>query len=487
MEEVDVVVIGAGTAGLSAYRRVVTETDSVRLIEAGAYGTTCARNGCMPSKLLIAAAEAAHAVDASPLFGLRDVNYKVDGRAVMQRVRSERDRFVSSVLESMVDFPEAHKVLGQASFIDANTVQVKPEGQPSEPVVIRAQRFIIAIGAAPFIPDMLRPAADRLITTEHVFELDTLPASVAVFGAGIIGLELGQALHRLGVRVRIFGRGGGIGGIEDEQIRRTAQKVFIEAGLKLHPSANVSDLKRVDGGVAISFQEDESAAEKTETFEYVLAATGRRPAMDVLNPAAAGIELDDRGQPIFCRYTMQTSQKHIFIVGDASTDIPLLHEAADMGRIAGRNAASWPTVRAGKRRTPLAIVFCDPQIARVGHWKSEFDHLAPNGYAVGRASFENQGRSRVLGRNRGELIVYGAFGSAKFLGAEIFGPSAEHLAHTLAWVLQQGMTVDAMLDLPFYHPTLEEILRTALRALDRELLSGPTVVIEEHIDCGPGS
>ncbi|GAA3960692.1 dihydrolipoyl dehydrogenase [Allohahella marinimesophila] len=487
MIKVDVVVIGAGTAGLSAYRRVAAKTDSVRLIEAHAYGTTCARDGCMPSKLLIAAAEAAHAIDASPLFGIRDVNYSVDGRAVMQRVRSERNRFVSSVLESMVDFPEAHKLLGRARFLDANTVEVVPDGQPAEPAVIRAERFIIAIGAAPYIPDMLKPAGDRLITNEHVFELETLPASVAVFGAGIIGLELGQALHRLGVRVRIFGRGGGIGGIEDEQIRCNAAKVFASAGLQLHPAAEVAGLERVDEGVSIRFRAFESAPEQTETFDYVLAATGRRPAMTALNPAAAGIELDERGQPVFCRYTMQTSQEHIFIAGDASTDIPLLHEAADMGRIAGRNAAAWPSVRAGKRRTPLSVVYCDPQIARVGSAKSEFSPLAPNGYAVGRASFENQGRSRVLGRNQGELIVYGAFGSGKFLGAEIFGPSAEHLAHTLAWVLQQDITVDNMLELPFYHPTLEEILRTALRDLDRALLSGPAVVVEENIDCGPGS
>ena len=450
-------------------------------------GTTCARVGCMPSKLLIAAAGAAHTIDAAELFGLRKISYELDGRAVMQRVRSERDHFVSSVLESMVDFPEAHKLLGRARFVNPNTVEVSTEDNSAKPVMIQAERFVIAIGAAPHIPDLLKPAGDRLLTNEQIFELKTLPSSVAVFGTGVIGLELGQALHRLGVKVRIFGRSGGIGGIEDEQIRQYALKTFTEAGLQLHPRAVVGELKTIGDGVCISFSEDESAAEQTETFEYVLAATGRRSAMEALDPAAAGMELDDAGQPVFCRYTMQTSQKHIFIAGDASGDIDLLHEAADMGRIAGKNAASWPVVRAGRRRVPLSVVFCEPQIARVGAPKCEFSRLAPNGFATGRASFENQGRSRVLGVNSGELIVFGAFGSTEFLGAEIFGPAAEHLAHTLAWVLQQGMKVDAILDLPFYHPTIEEILRTALRALDRELLSGPSVVVEEQIDCGPGS
>ena len=122
--QVDVAIIGAGTAGMTAYRGALEHTQSVVVIEDGPYGTTCARVGCMPSKLLIAAAEAAHTITHSALFGVHGGALRVDGRAVMQRVRDERDRFVGFVSEAALRWPEEHRLRGRARFIDDHTLDV---------------------------------------------------------------------------------------------------------------------------------------------------------------------------------------------------------------------------------------------------------------------------------------------------------------------------------------------------------------------------
>ncbi|PHQ25367.1 dihydrolipoyl dehydrogenase [Marinobacter guineae] len=475
--EVDVAIIGAGTAGMVAYQRVRKVTDKVVLIEAEQYGTTCARVGCMPSKLLIAAADNAHQMRLGELFGVSAGGVTVDGRRVMERVRAERDRFVGSVIRSVEKFPEEHRLMGHARFIGPNRLVVDND------VEVNALRIIVATGSRPNIPGFLKEAKDRLVVNDDIFEWQDLPDSVVVFGPGVIGLELGQALSRLGVRVRMFGVGGAVGPIQDDSIRDYALKTFNEE-FPLDPDADVKKVERVDDGVAITFA-DGNGGEKTEIFDYLLAATGRRPNVDGLDIQNADIELDKKGAPLFDPHTLRCGQSHIFIAGDANNSLPLLHEAADEGRIAGDNAASYPDVRAGLRRTPLAVVFTDPQIATIGLTINQVDDRCHGCFAVGEVSFEDQGRSRVIGKNRGLLRVYGEHGSGLFMGAEMFGPAAEHLAHLLAWSAQRRLTVSEMLEMPFYHPVIEEGLRTALKDLNRNLNIGP-VPEEGCTDCGPG-
>jgi dihydrolipoamide dehydrogenase len=164
----------------------------------------------------------------------------------------------------------------------------------------------------------------------------------------------------------------------------------------------------------------------------------------------------------------------------------LLHEAADQGRIAGDNAGRYPDIHPGLRRTPLAVVFTDPQVASVGLKLAQLNQHYKDRFAVGFVSFEDQGRSRVMLRNQGMLNVYAELGSGLFLGAEMFGPAAEHIGHLLAWAAQQRMTVSTMLEMPFYHPVIEEGLRTALRDLNHKLDVG-SAVVERCMDCGPGA
>ncbi|WP_318506597.1 dihydrolipoyl dehydrogenase [Photobacterium leiognathi] len=477
---VDVAVIGGGTAGLGSYRAAKAHTDSVVMIEGGPYGTTCARVGCMPSKLLIAAAESVHNIEKAPAFGVHPQgDIVINGREVMDRVKRERDRFVGFVLEGVDEIPAEDKISGYAKFLDDHTLQV------DDHTIINAKRIVIATGSRPAYPGVWNELGDRLVVNDDVFSWDDLPNSVAVFGPGVIGLELGQSLNRLGVNVTMFGLGGQVGPLTDPEVMAYANKAFNEE-FYLDPNVQVESMKRVGDQVEIQYV-TKSGELATILVDYVLAATGRRPNVDNLNIESTSLALDERGVPTADYYTMQTSVDSIFIAGDASNQIPLLHEAADQARIAGDNAGRFPEIRAGLRRTKISAVFTDPQIAMVGEtYKEITTRLGTCGcFETGTVSFENQGRSRVMLRNKGMLHVYGEQGTGRFLGAEMIGPDAEHLAHLLAWAHQNKMTVAEMLDMPFYHPVIEEGVRTALRDLNAKLRLGPDM-IKHCLDCGPG-
>ena len=470
----DVAIIGAGTAGMTACRSALEHTGRVLVVEGGPYGTTCARVGCMPSKLLIAAADAAHAIADAPAFGVHAGPMTVDGAAVMRRVKAERDRFVGFVLEAVERWPAARKVRGHARFVDDHTLQVDDHTR------IEAGRIVIATGSAPALPRTWRDQlGDRLLVNDDVFEWDTLPASLAVVGTGVIGLELAQALHRLGVRVKLYGRGGRVGPLTDPALQDETRRI-VAAALPLNAHADHLTFQR-DGNAVVAC----CTGAPDERFDALLAATGRRPNVDALGLEHTNLPRDASGVPQFDRRTGQIGDSHVFLAGDVGELHPLLHEAADDGRIAGDNAGRWPDLRVRPRRAPLAVVFSDPQIMLAGRSHAELSD-AQVAFETGSVSFEDQGRSRVMRRNQGRLHVYGERATGRFLGAEMIGPAAEHLGHLLAWSAQRGDTVQQMLDSPFYHPVVEEGLRTALRELQRALRMGPPPV-ERCLDCGPGA
>jgi dihydrolipoamide dehydrogenase len=448
---VDVAVLGAGTAGLAAYRAAVDAGARVLLVEHGARGTTCARVACMPSKLLIAAADAAHGAAQAASFGVR-CSVELDGGAVMERVRRERDRFVDSVVASIDRIPVEQRMTGRARFVSPRLLDVGGR-------LVEARAVVIATGSSPSVPAAFDAVRERVVVSDDVFDWTSLPRSLAVFGAGAVGVELGQALHRLGVRVHVFGRGGTLGPLKDPVVRAAAEAV-LRSEMALDAAADIRAVRPDSQGLSVAFQAADGRV-GVETFALALVATGRTPNVAGLDLENAGVALDDHGVPRFDRSTMQCGSSGLFMAGDASHGNPVLHEASDEGRIAGENAARYPDVRPATRRSHFQIVFCDPQMAVVG---TPFDELPGGDEAViGEVRFEHEARSIIMGRTAGAARLYADRASGRFLGAEMVGPRAEHLGHLLAWAHQQELTLDQMLAMPFYHPTLEESLRTALR------------------------
>ena len=187
----------------------------------------------------------------------------------------------------------------------------------------------------------------------------------------------------------------------------------------------------------------------------------RPPAnVDGLGLEHTSLALNRQGRAAVRPRDLQAGDAPIFIAGDANADARAAARAADEEPYRRRNAARYPDVRPGLRRAPLAVVFSDPQIALAGQGHAR---LVPGTFVTGQVDFGDQGRSRVMLKNRGMLHVYADIATGRFLGAEMVGPGAEHIGHLLAWAVQQELTVARMLEMPFYHPVIEEGLRTALR------------------------
>lgn len=457
-KQVDVAIIGAGSGGLSAYHEVKKQTQNLVVVNDGPYGTTCARVGCMPSKVLIQVANDYYRRKTFELEGIRGASQlSIDAREAMKFVRSLRDRFVRGVMGTINEIGDRN-IEGRARFLSPNVLQV---GNAE----IHARSIVLATGSRPYIPENWKFAGERVITSDYLFEQEDLPESIAVFGTGVIGLELGQALHRLGRKVKIIGRSTRVAGLSDPHINDYAiQALSRELDIQFSRRNCVEEGK--DHKLEIQTE--------SETFEVnqIVAAMGRIPNVTEIGLENTGAELNTQGIPVYDPQTMQLGNLPIFIAGDVNNDVPLLHEASDEGRIAGYNAvrfAEGPTQRF-KRRSGLVITFCDPNIAIAGKSYRELtQQFGSDGFLTGEVTFEGQGRSIVKTKEIGLLHVYGEKNTGRLLGAEMMGPDNEHLAHLLAWVIQQNLDVFETLQLPYYHPVIEEGLRTALRDLAKKV------------------
>ncbi|MBB3902086.1 dihydrolipoyl dehydrogenase [Methylobacterium brachythecii] len=453
----DVAVIGAGTAGIAAHRAALDAGVRSVLIEQGPGGTTCARVGCMPSKLLITAAHAAQAAREVQVFGVHVGAVRIEGREVLQRVRRERDRFVASVFEGLDRLPAESRITGRAVFEGDGCLRI------DEATRLHFKAAVIATGSSPSVPEPLSGLGDRLLTTDTIFEMADLPRSIAILGAGAIGLELAQALSRLGVETTVIEPGAVAGGLRDPVLASAAIEIFGEH-ITLRLGARVDRAEAVQGGAVLHWSQEDGES-GSGRFERVLAAAGRPPNLRGIGLDTTRLRLDEAGMPAFDRSSLLCEGAPILIAGDANAERPVLHEASRQGGLAGRNAAAIARSESAKIEQPrhwvnLAIVFTDPQIAAIG----ELDDDA----IVGKADFGDQGRARVMGRNQGGLRLY-ADRAGRLLGAEMLGPEIEHLAHILAFAIQDGQAAQALSDRPFYHPTLEEGLRSALSDIIRQV------------------
>lgn len=440
---VDVAIIGAGSAGLFALSQVRKQTDNYVLIDGGELGTTCARVGCMPSKVLIQVAEDFHRRKIFEREGIEGAEaLKVDVPEAMEHVQDLRDTFVDRTLGATDNMDEAHLLEGYAKFVSEDTLEVNGEQ-------IQAKKIIIATGSSPVIPAAWHSCAENILTTDEFFELEDLPASMAVVGLGSIGLEIGQAVSRLGVAVT---------GIDQvETVARLADSVVSDLAIDTIKRefplwlGAVAELEMQEDGVKVS------SGEQSVVVETVLASLGRKPNLDNLGLEKLSIELNERGIPVYDPLTMQVGDSSIFIAGDVNADRALLHEAGHEGRIAGYNAVH--EITAFKRKTALGITFCDPNIATVG---AQLDELNEAEIVIGEIQFGPVGRALIMAKNRGVLRVYANKADGRLLGAAMACVKAENLSHLLAWSIQQGLSVQDLLKMPFYHPVIEEALQAAL-------------------------
>lgn len=451
---VDIVIIGSGSAGLNAMAQARSAGRSFVLLNGGAPGTTCARIGCMPSKVMIHIAEEYYRRTHFGQFGIDGhAGLSLDVSEAMKHVQELRDGFVQGVVSrSTAKLPPDVFIQEYGRLLEPTLVEAA--GQR-----FRAKAVVIATGSTPIVPAPWRQFGRNVITTDEVFELEDLPASMAIIGMGTIGLELGQSLARMGVEITGFDQLERIAGITDPEVNRCAIELMREE-FAIHLGATAT-LAEADGRLRVSGGGHEVVVDK------VLSSIGRVPMVDGLGLEALGLPLDARGVPPFDPHTMQVGDLPVFLAGDVTGDRQVLHEATDEGKIAGYNAAHVGYAPARfKRKTPFYVNFCDPNIIAVG---ARFDQVDPDRSAIGEVRFATVGRARAMGETHGVLRIYADRASGRLLGSEMVAPRGEHLGHLLAWSIEQGLTVGDLLRMPFYHPVIEGALKTALGDVYRKI------------------
>jgi len=452
--KVDVAIIGAGTAGMGAFHTIKEAGKQVVLIDRGPLGTTCARVGCMPSK---AALHAGSKWQSAKQLTTEATLLSSEGtEALWAHARETRDMLASGAAGRARKAAGDNLIMAEARFIAPGVLQAGEER-------IEADAFIVATGSSPTVPGMLNGVESKILTTDQVFEMETLPKRLGVLGLGAVGIELGLALARLDVDVVAADQGDTIGGIQDPMVQDRAISTFMD------------ELPMWLGEpVEIELAGDEVLMGTSQHSAYVdrlLVVTGRAPNTAALDLAAAGIPQDDQGRPNIDPVTMQSGDAPVFFAGDVQPDRPLMHEAADEGAMAARAAsASLHNTRwsSPERRVPISILFTDPDVCTVG---LTYDEAMQCDAIIGVSEGSGNGRSKILGAQGNLLRIYVEPDTGALLGASMILTHGEHIAHLLAWAIQAQQSVSDLLAMPYYHPSIEEMLQSALKSADDQLRS----------------
>jgi dihydrolipoamide dehydrogenase len=384
---VEVAIIGAGSAGLNAMTQIREETDNFVLINGGTLGTTCARVGCMPSKILIQIADDFHHRHLLTEEGINGgMDLTVESSKALAHVKALRDGFVDGIIKDVIKPLGDNFIEGYAEFIDPTLLKVGK-------MKIRAGKIVIATGSRPLIPDQWRCFSDHILTTDTIFEQNNLSGDIAVIGLGAVGLELGLALRRLDLNVIGFDQLHQVGGLQEPEVNRVAVEIF-NKDFSMHLGAEVEiekqdkRLKVVSDGTSI-------------IVDKILLSIGRIANIEGLHLERLGIQLDDRGMPPFDRMTMQIDDMQIFIAGDANDYRPVLHEVTHEGKVAGYNTVHDPAV-GFKRKAAMVICFSDPNICSAD---ATWNDVRNNRPAIGTVRFEG-GREKIMLRDHGMIRIY---------------------------------------------------------------------------------
>jgi pyruvate/2-oxoglutarate dehydrogenase complex dihydrolipoamide dehydrogenase (E3) component len=454
MLHADLCVIGAGSAGLSVAAGAVQMGAAVVLIEAHRMGGDCLNTGCVPSKALLAAAHAAHAVRTAGRFGIHATAPVIDFAAAHAHVQG----VIAAIAPH--DSVERFEGLGvtvikaTARFVDAATVEAG--GQR-----IRARRVVVATGsraAAPPIPGL---ADVPYLTNESVFDLSALPAHLAIIGGGAIGVELAQAFRRLGSRVTLLERARILPRDEPEAVA-VVRATLIAEGIDLREQASVTSVARDGEGIAILV--DGQRIEAT----HLLVAAGRTPNTDTLNLATAGIDSTARGVTVDA--SLRTTNRRVFAAGDVAGGPQFTHVAGYHAGIIIRQALFGLPAKVEYRALPW-VTFCDPELAQVGLTEADA-RKAGHDVTILTQTLAGNDRAQAEAATEGAIrLVVGRRG--RVLGASIVGRNAGELIGLWALAISQGIAVGKVASLVLPYPTLGEVSKRAAGGWYTPSLFGP--------------
>jgi pyruvate/2-oxoglutarate dehydrogenase complex dihydrolipoamide dehydrogenase (E3) component len=447
----NLVVVGAGTAGLVSAAGAAGLGARVALVEKHRLGGDCLHYGCVPSKALLRCARAVAEARRAGEFGVRLAGPpETDFPAVVQRMRRLRAGISRHDSAGRFRGLGVDVFLGDAHFTDPDTVQVGGD-------TLRFARAIIATGTRPATLDV--PGLDRLrcLNNETVFGLTELPRNLVVVGAGPVGCELGQAFRRFGSEVHLINRSPGVLGKEEPEAAAAVRRQLERDGVRFHLGVKVLGAEAVGDQPSLVIEEAGRAVKLPA--DAVLVAVGRRPNVEGLGLEAAGVEYDGRGVRV--NDFLQTTNRRIYAAGDVCSPYKFTHAADAMARFALRNAFfSFGPLGRG-RVSGLVIPWCtytDPEVAHVGLTARE---AGERGVAVRtfKVSLEEVDRAVLDGEADGFALVHVRDGGDRILGATVVAAHAGEMIGEVALAMTKRLGLSALSQTIHPYPTQAEVLR----------------------------
>ena len=443
----NLVVLGAGTAGLVATAGAAALGARVALIEERLMGGDCLNFGCVPSKALIRASRAAYALKEAREFGGNPVeSTPFNFSCAMERMRRLRAQISSHDSVGRFSSLGAHVFLGAAVFTSPATVDVGD-------VRLRFKKAIIATGGRPAHPEIPGLAEAGFLTNETVFSLTELPARFVVLGAGPIGCELAQAFQRLGSQVTVITRGSRILPREDPDVSELLVKRFEREGIRLVVEANVRGVEKRYGDKVIHFSRGTSQEEVAGT--EILVSVGRVPNTEGLDLEGAGVEYDAKGVQVNDR--LQTTNSNIYAAGDICSPFKFTHAAEAMARIALQNALFFGRKKASSLVIPWTT-YTDPEVAHVGLTEQE---ARKRGHQVSTFTlpFAEVDRAILDGETEGFARVHMDTKTRRILGATLVSRHAGESIGELVLAMTQQLKLEALSGVIHSYPTQAEVIK----------------------------
>jgi len=459
----NLVVIGAGTAGLVTAAGAAGLGAKVALIEKHLLGGDCLNVGCVPSKALIRSGRATFDAREAGRFGVRvDGSARADFSAVMERMRKLRADISPNDSAQRFASLGVDVFLGEARFADPDTVEVA--GQR-----LRFKRAVVATGARPMDPPVPGLAEAGYLTNETVFSLTQCPSRLAVIGGGPIGCELAQAFQRLGSQVSLLHKHGHLLDREDMDAAALVQKAFLREGIALHLDANITRVERNAGGKVIWYKAQ--GKEERLVVDEILAGAGRAPNVQGLDLETVGVQYDLR-KGVLVNDCLQTANPRIYAAGDVCMDWKFTHAADFTARLVIQNALFLGR----KKVSALTMPWCtytDPEIAHVGLYERD---ARERGIEVDTylREFKHVDRAILDGEEDGFVKFHVRKGRDEILGATIVARHAGEMISEISVAMAARVGLGKLASVIHPYPTQAEALRQCGDAYNRTRLT-PTV------------
>ncbi|HNT79566.1 MAG TPA: mercury(II) reductase [Bacteroidia bacterium] len=462
MNNFDLIIIGGGSASTAAAIRANELGLATLIVNAGLpLGGTCVNVGCVPSKFLIRAAESVHHASHSNFNGITPSKPTIDFKKIIQQKKElvaemQQKKYVD-ILKTL---EQVQVINGFAEFTDAKTILVNGKDEYT------AIKFIIATGATTHIPNIEGLKESGYLTNATLFDLEEIPESLTIMGAGYIGLEIAMAYNRMGVKIRIVEFADRAIRTQTPDISEEIEKHLKNEGIEFFPNHRITKIETLGSKKIIYGKDKEGKPFQFTEHGHIVVATGITPNTKKVGAEKIGLQLT-KSNHVQVNEHLETNIQNIYAIGDVANTPPFVYTAAYEGKVAVENAFTGATIKTDYSAMPW-VIFTDPQVAGVGIDEQEAaEKNLP--FEITVLPLREVPRSIVAMDTRGFLKLIRNSETDKFLGARIVAPEGGELVMEIALAIRYGITVEEISKMMHPYLTLSEAVKLAAMSFSMDV------------------